>query len=324
MGVFTETVVPIFGNLLATAMLLSPFPAVLRLRQSGKLGDTNPLPYPMTCINAIGWVVYGYTTSNPYIFPANILGLLAGLFFTLTAVPLANRKAQDQIAALLVVASGYFIVLGLIACFGLGPTAAARMWGTSAVVILMGYYVVPLSTMVAIVRSRNAASIYAPLAATAIANGLLWSIYGFAVGDINLWLPNLFGSVIGALQLVLRFVYGVLPTGDAAAGGDTAAAAARGDEEAAAAFARVHKASEAPQVGVEERLDSSSNLLIPGLEISCQGGGQSGAGGSASTANCESSRASSSAAAAAAAAASPPPLDSGQQQHRAAPAGAAL
>ncbi|GLI67168.1 hypothetical protein VaNZ11_011381 [Volvox africanus] len=268
MGVFTETVVPIFGNILATAMLLSPFPAVLRLRQTGKLGDVNPLPYPMTCINGAGWIAYGYATANPYIFPANITGFLAGMFFTTTAFSCATRKLQDMIAALLIAGSGYFIMLGLISCFGLSQESSQRMWGTSAVVILMCYYVVPLSTMVAIVRTRNAASIYLPLAATAIANGTMWTIYGFAVKDINLWLPNLFGAIIGTLQLVLRLLYG--------AGSDSNdPVAARGDEEAAAAFTIVHKASEAPQV--ETRLDSSSNLLIPGLEGSS--GRRIGSGG---------------------------------------------
>lgn len=40
---------------------------------------------------------------------------------------------------------------------------------------------IPLSTMVNIVRSRNAASIYPPLAVTAIANGTMWTVYGLAV-----------------------------------------------------------------------------------------------------------------------------------------------
>ncbi|GIL53460.1 hypothetical protein Vafri_9061 [Volvox africanus] len=270
MGVFTETVVPIFGNILATAMLLSPFPAVLRLRQTGKLGDVNPLPYPMTCINGAGWIAYGFATANPYIFPANITGFLAGMFFTMTAFSCATRKLQDMIAALLIAGAGYFIMLGLISCFGLSQESSQRMWGTSAVVILMCYYVVPLSTMVAIVRTRNAASIYLPLAATAIANGSMWTIYGFAVKDINLWLPNLFGAIIGTLQMVLRLLYG-------ANSDSNDPVVVRRDEEAAAAFTIVHKASEAPQV--EARLDSSSNLLIPGLDGSSERRGRGGGRG---------------------------------------------
>ncbi|PNW81052.1 hypothetical protein CHLRE_07g340700v5 [Chlamydomonas reinhardtii] len=240
MGVFTEHVVPIFGNILACAMLVSPFPAVLRLRAAGKLGDINPLPYPMTVVNAAGWVAYGFAVANPYIFPANVVGFLAGVFFTFTAYAAAPKQVQDRITGIMVAASAHYIMLGLIACFALSHTAGARMWGTSAVVILMLYYFVPLSTMVQIVKTRNAASIYPPLAITAIANGLMWSIYGFAIMDINLWLPNLFGSIVGVIQLLLRLVYGAKPTAAAAGGGALAvgAGAVAADDEETAAFAK--------------------------------------------------------------------------------------
>ncbi|KAG2442223.1 hypothetical protein HYH02_009707 [Chlamydomonas schloesseri] len=238
MGVFTEHVVPTFGNILACAMLVSPFPAVLRLRAAGKLGDTNPLPYPMTVVNAAGWVAYGFTIANAYVIPANAVGFLAGVFFTFTAYGCAPKQVQDRIAAIMVAASAHIIMLGLIGCFALSREAAARMWGTSAVVILMIYYFVPLSTMVHIVRTRNAASIYPPLAATAIANGLMWSVYGFAVMDINLWLPNVFGSIIGVVQLLLRLMYGAKPTAAAGNGASALGTGAAAHDEESAAFAK--------------------------------------------------------------------------------------
>ncbi|GFR50426.1 hypothetical protein Agub_g12645 [Astrephomene gubernaculifera] len=272
MGVFTETVVPIFGNILATAMLLSPVPAVLRLRRTGKLGDINPLPYPMTSVNCAGWIAYGFATANPYIFPANVAGFLAGLFFSLTAFPCSNQKLQDRITAILVTASGYFILLGLIACFGLTDKETLRMWGTSAVAILALYYLVPLSTLVAIVRSRNAASIYPPLAATAIANGTMWAVYGLAIRDINLWLPNSFGAILGAVQLLLRFKYGAKPApaaavagvagaagGEAAGGGSgVKGTAADGDEELA-----IGRSGDSDTPRAEGRQGSEIHLLAP-------------------------------------------------------------
>jgi hypothetical protein len=59
----------------------------------------------------------------------------------------------------------------------------------------MGYYVVPLSTMVTIVRTRNAASIYPPLAVAVVANGSLWTVYGFGIG------VRLHRGVIAARQM---------------------------------------------------------------------------------------------------------------------------
>lgn len=46
--------------------------------------------------------------------------------------------------------------------------------GIQSVIVLMAYYGVPLTSMVEVVKTRNAASIYAPLAIGAIANGTMW------------------------------------------------------------------------------------------------------------------------------------------------------
>lgn len=60
------------------------------------------------------------------------------------------------------------------------------------------------------------------------------------VQDINLWLPNLFGSIVGVIQLLLRLVYGAKPTAAAAGGGALAvgAGAVAADDEETAAFAK--------------------------------------------------------------------------------------
>ncbi|GLI64298.1 hypothetical protein VaNZ11_007521 [Volvox africanus] len=204
-------VVPAFGNVLASLMLISPVPAVLKLRATGKLGDLNPLPLPLTAYNAMGWLAYGIATSNAYLFPSNFIGFVAGIFFTLTAHSAAPRQTQDRIMGIMLLGSVHFITMSIIALFGLTRVAAERMWGTNAIVILMVYYIVPLSSMYDIIRRKNAISIYPPLAIGAIANGGLWTVYGFALRDINLWLPNLFGAVIGVIQLILRGVYGAVP-----------------------------------------------------------------------------------------------------------------
>ncbi|GLC60826.1 hypothetical protein PLESTB_001680300 [Pleodorina starrii] len=204
-------VVPALGNLLATFMLISPVPAVLKLRVTGKLGDLNPLPLPLTSYNAMGWLAYGFITRNAYLFPSNFIGFIAGMFFTLTAHSAAPRPAQDRILSIVLLGSFHFILMGIISLFALEKSTAEQMWGINAIVILMVYYLIPLSSMYDIIRRKNAISIYPPLALGAIANGSLWTIYGFALKDVNLWLPNLFGAVIGVVQLILRAIYGAVP-----------------------------------------------------------------------------------------------------------------
>jgi hypothetical protein len=45
--------------------------------------------------------------------------------------------------------------------------------------ITIAYYGAPLSTAYDIIKSRNSASIYPPLALTNLLNALLWTAYGF-------------------------------------------------------------------------------------------------------------------------------------------------
>ncbi len=47
----------------------------------------NPLPYPFTAINCLGWVIYGAVIQDPFIPPANIIGLIGGVFFTMSVLP---------------------------------------------------------------------------------------------------------------------------------------------------------------------------------------------------------------------------------------------
>ncbi len=58
--------------------------------------DINPLPYPMTVVNGAGWVAYGFAIANPYIFPANVVGFLAGVFFTFTAFACAPKQVRRE------------------------------------------------------------------------------------------------------------------------------------------------------------------------------------------------------------------------------------
>ncbi len=56
--------------------------------------------------------------------------------------------------------------------------------------------------------------------------------------DINLWLPNLFGSIIGVVQLLLRLLYGAKPTAAAGGGASALGAGAAAHDEESAAFAK--------------------------------------------------------------------------------------
>jgi solute carrier family 50 protein (sugar transporter) len=65
-----------------------------------------------------------------------------------------------------------------------------RAWGFTANAILLVYYAAPLSTIITVVRTRNSASLHMPLSIMNTINGVLWLVYGLAVNDLFIAVPN--------------------------------------------------------------------------------------------------------------------------------------
>jgi solute carrier family 50 protein (sugar transporter) len=58
-----------------------------------------------------------------------------------------------------------------------------------------------------VIATRNSASIYAPLTAAQVANCFMWTVYGFAVGDVWVFGPNSTGLALGMIQLTLKLTF---------------------------------------------------------------------------------------------------------------------
>jgi hypothetical protein len=72
------------------------------------------------------------------------------------------------------------------------------------VFILLIFYTAPLSALAEVFRTRSSASLYLPFAAMNVANGVLWTTYGLALGDSFIYGPN----------MVRRAAQGAVITGD--------------------------------------------------------------------------------------------------------------
>lgn len=82
------------------------------------------------------------------------------------------------------------------------------MHGAAAAnVMLVFFFLSPLSTLLTVVRRRDSASLVLPLCVMNILNGALWSTYGLVRGDPFIWAPNVFGAVLGVLQTTLRLSF---------------------------------------------------------------------------------------------------------------------
>lgn len=74
-------------------------------------------------------------------------------------------------------------------------------------IILVFFYGAPLSTIWTILKDRNTASLHIPTMILNTLNGTFWMIYGIAVMDYFLILPNGLGACLGCIQIVLCFMF---------------------------------------------------------------------------------------------------------------------
>lgn len=72
---------------------------------------------------------------------------------------------------------------------------------------LVFFYGAPLSSIAIVLKTRNTATLHVPTMFTNTASSVFWGVYGLAVMDFFVMVPNLIGAVLGVAQIVLYLIY---------------------------------------------------------------------------------------------------------------------
>lgn len=128
--------------------------------------------------------------------------------------PTARKSGRDaehlttpHERVVLCVAGVWVLVLSVVAFgpFSGGPDV--RIVGLTVNANLMFFYCAPLSTIAKVVSLRDSSGIHVRTMVMNTVNGVFWSIYGLAVADAYIYVPNLCGVFFGVVQILLRIVF---------------------------------------------------------------------------------------------------------------------
>ena len=72
---------------------------------------------------------------------------------------------------------------------------------------LVFFYGAPLSTIATILKSKNTATIHIPTMLTNTISSVFWGVYGLAVLDFFIFVPNALGSLLGFSQVALYLIF---------------------------------------------------------------------------------------------------------------------
>jgi solute carrier family 50 (sugar transporter) len=216
----THALAPSIGLVIVNIMWLSPMSAMLQARRALELGNLNPIPFLVTTFNCIGWIIYSMQKRDFFLFFGNLMGLSLGCFYSLSSLRILGRKDDEKSVEAVAMCESLFVgivffwaIMGMIAGIAYGPRDESRTQATIFIGILcdfasISYYAAPLSTVVEILKQRDASSLYAPSIMMNFLNGFSWTVYGFAaLGDVLVWLPNLIGTTFAVFQLSLIFAF---------------------------------------------------------------------------------------------------------------------
>ncbi|GJD11097.1 Bidirectional sugar transporter SWEET5 [Galdieria sulphuraria] len=190
---FLKTIAPLCGVIISNLLFLAPMKSVLEVRNNEDIGPLNPVPYCFIFGSTSGWLLYGASVKNFYICCHAVL---------------EKGKRRFLYEALTLSVLGLTIICAFLSAFILPKNIANITLGVLANTMLTCFYASPLSTLIAVVRLKDASSLDPWLCAMNTVNGTMWTVYGFALGDPIVWSLNLLGAILGVSQLSLICIYG--------------------------------------------------------------------------------------------------------------------
>jgi len=183
-------------------VLVAPFLTTRDISREKTVGDLPSAPFMSLMSNCWLWVVYGVLVWDYPIFGANLLGALAGCYFTWNYQRYGSIPAKNyQIAALLPGAS-------VVCAFSLESATALNVIGILGDVACTVMMASPLVAMRQVIRLKDSSSMPFQTSLAFFLNGVTWSAFGiFIRGDLFVIIPNALGSAVAALQLLVIAMY---------------------------------------------------------------------------------------------------------------------
>ncbi|GAB2270491.1 Bidirectional sugar transporter sweet1 [Dionaea muscipula] len=200
----------ICGNATALFLFLAPLMTFKRIIKNRSTEQFSGLPYVMTLLNCLLSAWYGL----PFISPNNILvatingtGAVIETVYVLIYLLFAPRREKLKIGGLFVSVLTLFSGIALVSVLALHGHARKLFCGFAASIFSIIMYASPLSVMSMVIKTKSVEYMPFLLSLFSFLCGTSWFIYGLLGRDPFVAVPNGVGSGLGAMQLILYFIY---------------------------------------------------------------------------------------------------------------------
>ncbi|KAE9621439.1 putative SWEET sugar transporter [Lupinus albus] len=200
----------ILGDASGLFLFLAPIVTFKRIITNKSTEKFSGIPYNMTLLNCLLSAWYGL----PFVSPHNILvtvingtGALIEIIYVLIFLLYAPKKEKAKTLGFFSFVVAVFSAVVFISLFALHGNSRKIFCGFAAAVFSIIMYGSPLSIMRLVIRTKSVEFMPFLLSLFVFICGTSWFIFGLLGRDPFLAVPNGVGSALGAVQLILYFIY---------------------------------------------------------------------------------------------------------------------
>ncbi|XP_064648562.1 sugar transporter SWEET1-like [Lineus longissimus] len=171
--------------------------------QKGSSSDVQFFPFLAMFSSCSVWLKYGFLKEDTALIVVNIFGMCLQFCYMTVYYSYTNQKSSLHRQMLIGVLAIFPILMHIRSLTD--PELAKRRLGLYCCSMSVVSYGSPLSSVSEVIRTKNSGVMSFPLVIANVIVGVEWSLYGVLRQDRFLQVPNMIGTVLGFLQLLLFF-----------------------------------------------------------------------------------------------------------------------
>lgn len=210
-------VVPIMGITISTFQLSSPYHVICDCRRQRDLGSLNPIPLAVSWLNCLSWIIYSSVIGDFYLFLSVFAGMFISSFALITAIQLLGVHGRYKAGITMEKVLSVGLTLWVLLCGVLVVTKdlvlVKQIIGGFVIGSSLSYYASPFSSLLTVVRTGDASSLYLPTIALNVSGTLLWSMYGIFIADYYLLFASGLGFLFSAMQVGIKVYFHLFNAG---------------------------------------------------------------------------------------------------------------
>ncbi|KAF7839614.1 bidirectional sugar transporter SWEET12-like [Senna tora] len=200
----------VLGNIASFVCFLAPLPTFYRVCKKKTTEGFQSIPYVAALFSAMLWIFYAYVkTGETLLITINAFGCVIETIYLAIYVTYCPKKARMYTLRLILLLNfgGFCIIVLVTHLIAKGESSRIKLLGWICVVFSTSVFAAPLSIIRVVIRTKSVEFMPFPLSLLLTVSAVMWLLYGIALRDIYVTLPNIVGLSFGMVQMVLYAMY---------------------------------------------------------------------------------------------------------------------